>query len=324
MTPELFRELVGAACLSPNVHNIQPTRWRLVDNATIALIAAPDRHLAVGDPTGRDAAASHGAAFEGMRTAASAHGIKLVPAPATSGEVARLVTDGSCAPDPLAPYLTTRRTYRGPFDIRQKEAARSAAMRLSQRTDVRLIADDAAIKDIARLTDQATMRFFRNRPYRAELTSWMRLTRADPNWNRDGLNARAMEMSAPLAVAAGIVMGHPMFEILDKLQLAASLTGEAAVTNSASVLVAFVQDRDTDPFQTGRDWHRLWLEMTALGLTAAPLTILGDDETAASEMARRLNLPPHQRVVTALRAGMVDTKKLPTPARLPVGELIVP
>ncbi|MEG1453884.1 hypothetical protein, partial [Brevundimonas sp.] len=276
------------------------------------------------DPTGRDAAASHGAAFEGMIIAASTHGIQLTAAPAENGEIARLVENGSCAPDPLAAFLTTRRTYRGKFDNRRKDAARSAAHNLSQRSDVRLLADDAAIKDIARLTDQATMRFFRNRPYRHELTSWMRLTKVDPNWNRDGLNARAMEMSPPLAVAAGVVMGHPMFEILDKLQLAASLTGEAAVTNSAAVLVAFVQDRDTDPFQTGRDWHRLWLELTALGLYAAPLTILGDDETAASEMVRRLNLPPHQRVVTVLRAGMVDASKLPPPARLPVDELIVP
>lgn len=323
MTPELFRALVADACLSPNVHNIQPTRWRLVDDANIALIAAPDRHLPVGDPTGRDAAASHGAAFEGMTIAASTRGIQLAAAPALSGEVARLVTAGTCAPDPLAPFLTTRRTYRGKFDTRQKDAARNAVQSVSQRPDVRLIADDTAIKDIARLTDQATMRFFRNRPYRRELTSWMRLTKADPNWNRDGLNARAMEMSAPLAVAAGVVMSHPLFEILDKLQLAAALTGEAAVTNSAAVLVAFVQDRDTDPFQTGRDWHRLWLELTTLGLAAAPLTILGDDETAASEMAHRLNLPPHRRVVTVLRAGMVDTSKLPPPARLPVDELIV-
>ena len=256
--------------------------------------------------------------------AASQHGIKLAAAPTGSGEIARLVIGGTCPPDPLASYLTTRRTYRGKFDTRRKDAARSAAQSLSQRPDVRLIADDTAIKDIARLTDQATMRFFRNRPYRHELTSWMRLTPHDPNWNRDGLNARAMEMSAQLAIAAGVVMRHPVFEILDVLKLAGPLTGEAAVTNSASVLVAFIQDRDTDPFQTGRDWHRLWLELTALGLCAAPLTILGDDETAACDMARRLNLLPHQRVVTVLRTGMVDTGKLPTPARLPVDELIVP
>ena len=323
MTPELFRELVAEAALSPNVHNIQPTRWRLVNETTIALVQSPTRSLPVGDPTGRDALASHGAAAEGLIIAASARGIALSLAAAQEDEVARLAVDGSTPSDPLAPFLTRRRTYRGQFDKQQNAAAKQIAPGLAQRPDTHLITDDFVIKEIAGLTDQATMRFFRNRSYRQELTSWMRLTKADPNWNRDGLNAQAMQMSAPLAVAAGVVMNHPMFEILDKLQLAALLTGEAAVTNSAAVLVAFVQDRDADPFQTGRDWHRLWLELTALGLAASPLTILGDDEQAAAEMARRLNLPAHQRVVTVLRAGMVDASKLPPPVRLPVDELIV-
>lgn len=322
MTPELFRELVSDAALSPNVHNIQPTLWRLVDADTIALVQSPTRSLPVGDATGRDALASHGAALEGMIIAASARGIALSPAAAQSGEVARVSVTGTATPDPLAAYLTRRRTYRGAFDKARKAEARKALAQLS-RPDIHLITDEAQIKQIAALTDQATMRTFRNRPYRQELTSWMRLTKADRNWSRDGLNAQAMNMSAPLAVAAGVVMTYPMFEVLDKLQLAAMLTGEAAVTNSAAALVTFVQDRDADPLQTGRDWHRMWLELTALGLSASPLTILGDDEKAASEMARRLNLAPRQRVVTVLRTGMVDAGILPAPARLPVDELIV-
>ena len=323
MTPELFRELVAEAALSPNVHNIQPTLWRLVDAQTIALVQSPVRSLPVGDPSRRDAQASHGAAAEGMVIAASARGIALSVATATSGEVARLKVTGATSPDPLAPFLTRRRTYRGAFDKAHKALACKALQSVS-RTDIRVITDGEHIKQIAALTDQASMRAYRNRPYRQELTSWMRLTKADRNWSRDGLNANAMGMSTPLAVAAGVVMSHPVFEVLDKLQLAAMLTAEAGVTRSACALVAFVQDRDADPFQTGRDWHRLWLELTARGLSASPLTILGDDEQAAAEMSLRLNLAPHQRVVTVLRTGMVDARKLPAPARLPVDELILP
>ena len=322
MTPELFRELVAEAALSSNVHNIQPTLWRLVDATTIAMLTHPERTLPWGDPSGRDVTTSLGAAFEGMVIAASKHGIKLSRV-ATETEAARLVVDGQCAPDPLAAVLTKRRTYRGRFDARRKDEGREKAQSLASRADVRLITRGNDIAAIADLADTATMRFYRDRAYRQELTSWMRLTKLDPNYARDGLNARAMEMSAPLAIAAGMVMQYPTFEILDKLQLAASLTAEAGVTKTASALVAFVQDRDADPFQTGRDWHRLWLEMTALGLAASPLTILGDDEQAATEMSQRLNLTPHQRVVTVLRAGMVDARKLPPPARLPLDEVIL-
>lgn len=322
LSGELFRELVAEAALSPNVHNIQPTQWRLADANTIALLQSPVRSLPVGDPTKRDAQASHGAAMEGMIIAASARGIALSPVAAQSGEIARLSVSGTATPDPLAAYLPRRRTYRGAFDKARKAEARQQLAQLS-RPDIRLITDYAQIKQIAALTDKATMRAFRNRPYRQELTSWMRLTPRDHNWARDGLNAQAMAMPVPIAVAAGIVMSHPVFEALDAIKLAGPLTAEAATTNSSAGLVAFVQDRDTDPLQTGRDWHRLWLELTALGLSASPLTILGDDEQAASEMARRLNLAPHQRVVTVMRTGMVDAGKLPAPARLPVDELIV-
>lgn len=323
MTPELFRELVAQACLSPNVHNIQPTLWRLVDTDTIALVQSPTRSLPVGDPTRRDAMASHGAALEGMIIAASDKGIALTPSAPQSGEIARLLVSGATAPDPLFPYLVKRRTYRGKFDKARTVEARQALAQLS-RPDIRLITDEEQISQIAALTDQATLRAFRNRPYRQELTSWMRLTPRNANWSRDGLNADAMAMPVPVAVAAGIVMAHPVFEALDTIKLAGPLTAEAATTNSAAGLVAFMQDKQADPLQTGRDWHRLWLELTALGLTASPLTILGDDEEASAEMARRLNLQPEQRVVTVMRAGIVDADKLPAPARLPLDELIIP
>lgn len=323
MTPDLFRQMVGDASLSPNVHNIQPTQWRLVDANTIALIQSAGRSLPVGDPTGRDAAASHGAAAEGMIIAASARGIALSVDEPQTGEVARLTISGTATPDPLAEFLTRRRTYRGKFDTAHKAQVRDSITSWP-RPDIRLITDDAEIKQIAQLTDQATMRSFRNRPYREELTSWMRLTPRNRDWSRDGLNAQAMAMPTPIAVAAGIVMSWPMFEALDAIKLAGPLTGEADTTNSAAALVVFIQDRDADPFETGRAWHRMWLELTALGLSAAPLTILGDDAAAAAEMAKRLDLSDHQRVVTVMRVGKVDPSALSAPARLPLDELILP
>lgn len=323
MTPDLFRTLVAEAALSPNVHNIQPTLWRRVDEDTIALVQSPTRALPVGDPTGRDALASHGAAAEGMILAASAYGIAMAVTPAASGEIARLQVTGTAMADPLAPFLTRRRTWRGAFDKRHTLEARASLSDLT-RDDSRTLTNDRLIRDISRLADAATMRSFRNRPFRQELTSWMRLTRRNPDWSRDGLNADAMAMPAPMAVAAGIVMSHPVFEMLDTIGLAGPLTAEGATTRSAAALVAFIQNRDADPFQTGRDWHRLWLELTARGLSASPLTILGDDEQAADQMSRLLDLPAHQRVVTVLRAGIVDERKLPAPARLPVDELILP
>ncbi|MCA6126361.1 hypothetical protein J6500_31410 [Bradyrhizobium sp. WSM 1704] len=38
LTPELLRELVAEARLAPSVHNVQPTRWRLVADGRLALV----------------------------------------------------------------------------------------------------------------------------------------------------------------------------------------------------------------------------------------------------------------------------------------------
>ena len=322
MTPELFRELVADAALSPNVHNIQPTRWRLVDANTIAVLASPDRHLAIGDPIGRDAKASHGAAIEGMIIAASLRGIGLEQAAEQDGEVARLKDCGTVETDPLAPWLKTRRTYRGPFDKALSDKAMAAVRHLPRHEDMRIITDRSEIERLAKLTDLATMRTFRNRAYRQELTSWMRLTPRHPDWARDGLNAQAMNMGVPTALAAGAVLSWPLFEGLDAVGLAGPLTGEAASIATAAALIPFVQHVDADPIQTGRAWHRLWLEITQAGLVASPLTVLGDDAIANNEVLELLGLGDPLRVVTVLRVGMVDAKRLPDPARLPVDELI--
>lgn len=323
MTPELFRELVADASLSPNVHNIQPTRWRLVDQNTIAVLAAPDRHLSVGDPTWRDAKASHGAAIEGMIIAASARGIGLEQTDGQSGEVARLAFTGATQPDPLAPWLTRRRTYRGPFDKTLQNNALTAVANLPHEDDQRVITDRSDIERLAKLTDQATLRTFRNRAYRQELTSWMRLTPRHENWSRDGLNAEAMNMATPTALAAGAVLSWPVFEALDAVGLAGPLTGEAASIKTSAALIPFIQPVDADPILTGRRWHRLWLEITRAGLVASPLTVLGDDAEANQTLLQMLGIDGGHRIVTVMRVGMVDDKRLPAPARLPVDELIV-
>lgn len=76
----IFRETlvqaVQRAALAPNVHNTQPARWAL-DDRSATLFCDTDRGLHVGDPEGRDAALSCGAALEAMVLALSAEGIAV-------------------------------------------------------------------------------------------------------------------------------------------------------------------------------------------------------------------------------------------------------
>ena len=321
MTPETFAAIVADAALSPNVHNIQPTVWRRIDDDTVAVMQAPGRTLPVGDPTGRDVAASHGAAVEGFVLAASLRGLSLSLTAPANGEIARLAVTDASASDPLAAFLTRRRTYRGHFTTDRAEAALDALAKAA--SDLTVLRDRTDIENIARLNDQASLKGFRDSRFRAELLAWMRLSPRHPCWSVDGLNARAMEMSGVEALGAGLVLKPGVFELFDRLGLAGALTGEADLVNSSAAVALFHRPVAETPFETGRRWHRVWLEITRQGLTAAPMTVLADDPAAASALATRFGQPPGARLITAFRIGRVADNALPPPARRSVADLIV-
>jgi len=320
MSPEVFAALIADAALSPNVHNIQPTIWRQVDATTVAAAQAPRRTLPVGDPTGRDVEASHGAAVEGFILAASLRGMEMRVTAPEGSEIARLIVTGEVDPDPLASFLTARRTYRGRFLPDRAVPILDALAQAAP--DLTILRERPDIDHVAHLNDQASLKSFRDARFRAELLAWMRLSRRHPSWAVDGLNARAMEMSGLEAAGAGVVLKPGMFEFLDRLGLAGALTGEAAVVQSSAAIALFRRPIGETPFETGRRWHRVWLEMTRLGLSAAPMTVLADDRPAAEALAARFGQPPGTKLVTAFRLGLVPESALPPPARRPVSDLI--
>ena len=77
LTPDLLRELVADARLAPSVHNIQPTRWRLVGDGRLALVDDTSVRAPVADPAGHDVLVSHGAALEGMSLALNRRGLSV-------------------------------------------------------------------------------------------------------------------------------------------------------------------------------------------------------------------------------------------------------
>jgi hypothetical protein len=285
LNDDSFRLLIEAARYAPSVHNIQPTRWRRVGDQVLALQAS-GRALPVGDPTGRDLAASHGAAVEGLRLAASALGMHAaVEAGAgTTADGFAVVATVALAPstvaiDPLAAFLTRRRTHRGAFGP-TTAAARKALEDLGQTASDLSEIDDPS--EIAKLNDWASLRTFRDGAFRAELLSWMRLRPAHPDWSRDGLNAEAMSMTPLEAFAAGIVLRPGVFEAADRIGLARAATSESEVVLSSAAVILFQRPQAEAPFETGRAWHRAWLSLTRLGLVAAPMTVLADDAEAPS------------------------------------------
>ena len=316
--PDLFRALVAEASLAPSVHNIQPTRWRLQADGHVEVLGDPERRLPVGDPEGRDVAVSHGSAVEGFVLAASLRGL-AVTAGHREGSVAVLRIEAAGDRDPLADVLHLRRTYRGRFEPDRDR--RGAGLRPTD--DIVLIVDPDRIARLAELYDEASLRWFRNRAYRSELVSWMRLSRRHPAWSLDGLNAEAMEMSAIQAAGAGFVLRPGVFETLDRVGLAGGLVAEAQVVRSACAIALLHRPLLEAPFDTGRRFHRSWLEFTRAGLSACPMAVLADDPEARASLQREYGVGDDRRLITAFRLGVAPMRILTPKPRLDVDALIV-
>jgi hypothetical protein len=321
-----FAALVAEANLCPSVHNTQPTRWRLEPDGDVSVFEDLSRRLPVGDPEGRDAGVSHGCAIEGFALAAANRGleVELAPpsrdAPTGLASVARLKLLTGATPCLLRSHVPLRRTYRGAFAKSDPSAGLEG---LEAAGDVRLVRDADGIAGLARLNDEASLRTFRDRAYRAELLSWMRLSRSDPRWSQDGLNAQAMEMSPFEAAVAGRVLKPGMFEALDRMGLAPALVAEAKVVRSAKAVALFHRPEGEAPLETGRRFYRFWLQCAGAGLSASPMAVLADDREAREAIGREYGLPEGRRLITTFRLGVrPGTTKAPKP-RLPLETLIV-
>lgn len=324
MTPDLFRTLVGQAALSPSVHNVQPARWRQ-EGAAALLLEDRSVHLSAADPRGEDAAKSLGAACEGMCLAAAARGLnaevsRLPPGDGPLRPWARLTFQPADSADPLAAVLEARQSWRGTF-APVTPADRTAALALAA-DDVSVLADPRILTDVARLCDAASHGFLRQRPFRAELLSWMRLSPRHPRWATDGLNAEAMRLGWLERHAAGLVMG-PGFALLDRLGIAAPLLAEGAKTAKAVALLVLHRPPEADAFDHGRALHRAWLRIEAAGFGAAVLAALADDPAAAQSLRQTAGLGPDRRIVTAFRIGRRPPHAAFARARLPVDAVIV-
>ncbi|WP_128891839.1 hypothetical protein [Erythrobacter sp. HKB08] len=323
MTPDTMREIIREAIASPSVHNVQPARWH-IDGESVLLLEDISRRLAVGDPTGHDAAISLGASAEGFALAASKRGLRAQVERA-GGEhagyliVARIMLDEGGAPDPLADHLATRASWRGPFHAPSQADRKEAALLGGQ--DRTIVSDPKVIGHIAELYDEASYGFMRREGFRSELRHWMRLRKSHPRWARDGLNAAAMKLSGIEAWGAGLVLG-PLFKPLAALGLTKALLAEKSSFAHAAGVVLFHHPRGEDPFESGRAFHRLWLEIEAAGFGSNVLAAIADDEAIASHVGELAGLPSGDRLVSAFRIGRRDGEGF-APARLLLEDVLV-
>ncbi len=324
MTPELFQRLVAEAALAPSVHNTQPARWRL-DSDQVVLLEDTERRLPAGDPDGHDASISVGAALEGLVIAARSEGLNATVSFADELEGtlrvrARLTFSNGSETDPLAAFVDARRSWRGQFVAPEPDDTRSAMELTSE--DCEVVSQVDEIADVARLCDEASLRFMTDNPFRSELLHWMRLRMSHPRWSFDGLNADALQFGRFERLFAGLALG-PAFRVIRALGLAPVVVSDADTTKTATAIVIFHRPCGEDPIETGRAFYRAWLRMEAAGFGAAVIAALADDAQTSEEVAKLVGLADGRRIVSAFRIGRRPVHDVVPRARIATADLIV-
>jgi hypothetical protein len=328
LTPDQLTAIAATGNLAPSVHNTQPTRWRWGEDGALWLLADMSRRLTVGDPQSRDLQVSVGAALEATAMALAAAGIGIgkldYPAPRTGALVPLARAELETAPvAPLAPAVRARMTWRKGFAEAPAEKARALANWVEQQDDLVPLSDRTELETVATLNERASLAFYRNAPYRAELLSWMRLKRTDPRHGIDGLSAEALGMSRVEAMGAGLALRQPLFGVLDALGLFAGLVSEAARTKGSTAVLLFHRPADENPIDTGRILYGRLLALAALGFQTWPMAVLADDPATAAELSGRYAIAQDRRLITAWRVGLPPADAKVVRERLPPASLIV-
>ncbi|MEJ6391649.1 hypothetical protein V8J82_00190 [Gymnodinialimonas sp. 2305UL16-5] len=322
MTPEILAEIAAEANLAPSAHNTQPVLWHRDGADGIILSLDPARLLHIGDPDSKDARLSGGAALLGTQYALWRRGLGVRGVEPDTDTLRLAIGGEPAAPAPELDLLRRRTCYRAGFAPATGAQIRALTEALQNRDDAYAFTDPSQIAAIAELNDAASLGFMAKRPFREELLSWMRLSRNDPNWNRDGLSAEALALSGIEAFGARIALRAPIFEGLNALGLARGLTAEAAKTNSATALIVVHRGIEEDRWTSGNAFYDLWLALTGAGFAAWPMAVLADNPETCAEVKHMAKLGDDRTLITVLRVGPHPGANQAPKARLPGLELI--
>lgn len=316
----IFESCVARAALAPTVHNTQPARWVQDDNV-LSLFCDTNVGLAVGDPSGRDAAFSCGAVLEAMVLALSRHHISADvtltghdTAPNQGLVAVAHIELGTGAQDGLNEQLENRFTWRGAF------APTPVRLFGWTRPDARFVMDEAGRNWLAERNDWASLQIMQQRGFRQELVNWMRLSDAHPRAGLDGMDRASMRMSVKEARMVPFVL-IKFWRVLNAIGLTKGVVSERDVTLASPLIALFHRDENEAPVVSGRAYLRMCLEAASLGLAGWPMAALSDDPTTNAQLCERFGIPSDRRLVQVIRFGE-PTGDAPARARRPLSEVI--
>ncbi|MEQ8748029.1 twin-arginine translocation pathway signal protein [Pyruvatibacter sp.] len=279
------KRALSYAILAPNPHNQQPWLVSLEGDDTFTLSYDLEQMLPATDPFNRQIVIGLGCFLELMRMAAASDGYRAdvalfpqgEPEPVLDGRpIAQvtLVKDAGVAASPLFAQVLARRSNKEPYDTsRPVAAADMQAIAGVAGADVLTgaISDDAMIETLRDLTWRAHLIEVETPATYMESVDVMRFGKAEIEANPDGIDLGGAFLET-LGLAG--VMTRETLSDMTSIAYDQGLDMYRGLMSSAMGYVYLATARNTrlDQVASGRDWLRMNLKATELGIAMQPLS----------------------------------------------------
>jgi nitroreductase len=267
LSRRLVEELLAAATAAPSMHNTQPWRFRVSQDA-IELRADPERRLPVADPAGRAMYIACGAALLNLRLAAAVAGREPVVTPLPDpGQPLLLATVRLAGPHQAGPAerglhaaIALRHTNRGPFRGHPVPQGVLAELADAARVEggILHVLDHDETARVLYLVRDAERAWLADPAYRAELDRWAGGPRDREGIPDSALGPRSPDRTAPVrefTPGRPSPAGYAWFEEDPQLAVLSTRSG-----GTAGWLLA------------GQALQRVLLTATMRGIAVSPLT----------------------------------------------------
>jgi hypothetical protein len=279
--PDWRVRAAGWAVLAPNPHNRQPWQFVLGDAGSLTLHCDLARRLPVTDPFDRQITIGLGAAAELFRMAAAAEGIAVEVVPFPDGVPAgrldhrpvallRRVAEAA-APDPLFAHVLARRSTKRAFAMHPTPDAAALAALASLSSTIGFTTASDRVAALRALMWQAWLIELETPAAHGESVALMRLGREAVAADPDGISIWGPGLDE--AVAAGAITRDGFATPGSQAQRVMIARYQAMLAATPAVIwTTSARDGKDDAFAAGRDWLRLNLAATGLGLALHPVS----------------------------------------------------
>lgn len=296
---EKRRRALSWAILAPNPHNRQPWIVDLPGEDGIELFLDTTRLLPATDPLNRQIVIGLGCFLELMALAAAEDGhaaaLDLFPggeeaALAGTAPVARALLAPGGTPDPLFAHAAARRSTKEPFDMERPVTSAQIEAALGALRHVRHdgTADPARVAALRDLGWQAHLVEMNTRAAYLESVEVMRLGRAEIEANPDGIDLGGALLESMMAL--GLLTREGLREIGGTgWQTGVDMYEPIHASTPAHLWLKTAGNARADQIAAGRDWLRLNLATTGLGLALHPVSQALQEYPEMADLHARLH-----------------------------------